>query len=470
MRVNLVNTVEKFSAFTAKLGKFSESKLVSFAFKIDGFDLLSTLNRLLTIPGPVFLFQCPDSKYAFIALDSILEISAKNQMNVSDSAKKFSRLKSGFISNWDDFNLESLPILCTSIKFDPVKTSEDWMDFNTVNIYIPSIIFYKNRGNTFGSYNFIYNEQSDIDFLKSNFSNRLKLIAENTEADSREIRKNDNYSFMEDEEQKNAWKIISVRAMEMISGGEVEKLVVSRPYRFGLKHNPYWSALLKELSDRFPDCYLFFLRRNQSVFFGSSPELFLKIFGNLAEVESVAGSAPRGGKYNSDEILESVLKSSSKNHKEHEYVTDFISNTLKKFSDKVIKREEKQIKKLENIQHLTTKITAELKSNTNHLELIDSLFPTPAVCGLPKEKAMSIIRMLEAHDRGLYSGLVGWMDFDGNCELAAAIRSTLVKNNFVTAYAGAGLINGSDPEDEFIETRLKLDTILSLFRTAHSTE
>jgi len=470
MRVNLVNTVEKFSAFTAKLGKSSESKLVSFAFKIDGFDLLSTLNRLIAIPGPVFLFQSPDSKYSFAALDTAMELSAKNQMKISDSAEIFNTLKNSFINNWDDFNLESLPIICTSVKFDPVKTSEDWIDFNAVNVYIPSLFLYKNRGNTSGSYNFIYNEQSDTDSIKTNFLNRLKLIAENTEDNTGGVKNNDDYNFADDEEQKNAWEIISGRAMEMISDGEAEKIVVSRAFSFGLKHKPDWAALLKELSDRFPDCYLFFIRQNQSVFFGSSPELFLKIFGNLAEVESVAGSAPRGGKYNSDEILESVLKASSKNHKEHVYVTDFISNILKKFSDKVIIREEKQIKKLENIQHLTTKITAELKSNTNHLELIDSLFPTPAVCGLPKEKAMSIIRKLEDHDRGLYSGLVGWMDFDGNCELAAAIRSTLVKNNFVTAYAGAGLINGSDPEEEFIETKLKLGTILSLFRTEHNEE
>ena len=79
---------------------------------------------------------------------------------------------------------------------------------------------------------------------------------------------------------------------------------------------------------------------------------------------------------------------------------------------------------------------------------------------------MEIIRNLEPHDRGLYSGLVGWMDFDGNCELAVAIRSTLVKNNKVTAYAGAGLVKDSNLEEEFVETKLKMEPILSLFKTA----
>jgi menaquinone-specific isochorismate synthase len=226
--------------------------------------------------------------------------------------------------------------------------------------------------------------------------------------------------------------------------------------------------LLEKLSHRFPDCYLFYLKKSKSHFFGSSPELFLKIFGKLAEVESVAGSAPRGERFESDEKLEHFLQSSSKNQKEHKYVTEFISDTLKEYSDKVIIKEEKSVKKLDNIQHLATKISAELKSDVQLLNIIEALFPTPAVCGLPKDEAMSILRKLETHDRGLYSGLIGWMDFEGNCELAVAIRSTLVKNNRVIAYAGAGLVTDSNLEEEFLETKLKLDPILSLFKSNNS--
>jgi len=80
-----------------------------------------------------------------------------------------------------------------------------------------------------------------------------------------------------------------------------------------------------------------------------------------------------------------------------------------------------------------------------------------------KDTAMELIRTLENHDRGLYSGLVGVFDFDGNCELAVTIRSALIKGNCVTAFAGAGLLKNSDPEEELLETNLKLNTILSLF-------
>jgi menaquinone-specific isochorismate synthase len=144
-------------------------------------------------------------------------------------------------------------------------------------------------------------------------------------------------------------------------------------------------------------------------------------------------------------------------------VTNFITDVLINFSNNVRVIEEKQIRKLDNIQHLITKISSELNSVKNLFELIDSLFPTPAVCGVPKEKALTLIRKLETHDRGLYSGLVGLLDFENNCELAVSIRSALVKDDQVTAFAGAGLVKKSDPKEEYLETNLKLNTILSLF-------
>jgi menaquinone-specific isochorismate synthase len=191
--------------------------------------------------------------------------------------------------------------------------------------------------------------------------------------------------------------------------------------------------------------------------------MFLKVSDKIAEVESVAGSAARGEKTESDYELEKFLKTSEKNHQEHVFVSDFITSILIKYSNNVRIIEEKQIRKLDNIQHLITRISAELNSKENLFELIDSLFPTPAVCGVQKESAMNLIRELEPHDRGLYSGLVGLADFEGNCELAVSIRSALVRDNKITAFAGAGLVKNSDPQEEYLETKLKLNTILSLF-------
>ncbi len=464
MRINLQNTLEKFSGFVKLLDVSAKKQLVSFAFKVDTFDVLSSIKSLTSVFNKVFLFKSPDSKYSFVALNTAIEISKSEQNKISEAAKNYEEFKSSFITNWSDIQLDSLPIICTAVKFDSIKKSDEWNDFEAINVFIPELAFYTNNGITYGCFNFFQNENSQFEQVHNHFLTQLTLVKDTIDAKKSESEKNNGYEILEDKNELSLWLETSGNAIEALSTGSIKKLVISRSHSFNLKHKPGWEELLSKLSHRFPDCYLFYLKQNDSHFFGSSPELFLKIFGNLAEVESVAGSAPRGGKFESDEMLEQYLQSSKKNHKEHEYVTDFISDILKKYSDKVIIKEEKRIKKLDNIQHLATKISAELKSDVQLLKIIDALFPTPAVCGLPKDEAMITIRKLEIHDRGLYSGLIGWMDFEGNCELAVAIRSTLIKNNKVTAYAGAGLVKDSNLEEEFIETKLKLDPILSLFK------
>jgi len=467
MRISIQNTLDKLDAFLQILDESVDEQLVSFAFKVDNFDVLSSINSLISISHETFLFQSPNSKYTLVALNTALILSNGEQNEISEAVAEYEHFKNGFINNWNELNLDSLPIICTAVKFDSIKKSDDWNDFEPINVFIPEFAFYSNSGNTFGCFNFI-SKALQGDQIRQRFLYQLSSIKDAVSAGIAVTEKNEGYRFFEDEEELNLWLKSSTKAIDVLSTGKVEKLVVSRTHNFKIKHKLNYEELLQKLSLRFPDCYLYYLKQGDSHFFGSSPELFLKIFGNLAEVESVAGSAPRGERYESDEILEQYLQSSKKNHKEHEYVTEFISATLKKYSDKVIIKEEKSVKKLDNIQHLATKISAELKSDVQFLNIIQALFPTPAVCGLPKDEAMSIIRTLETHDRGLYSGLIGWMDFEGNCELAVAIRSTLVKNNSVTAYAGAGLVKDSNPEEEFIETKLKLDPILTLFKSQNS--
>ncbi|MBT8387459.1 MAG: isochorismate synthase, partial [Ignavibacteria bacterium] len=217
------------------------------------------------------------------------------------------------------------------------------------------------------------------------------------------------------------------------------------------------------LEKKFPECYLFLNKSKKSYFFGVSPEKFISVNNGKIEVEAVAGSAPRSKRQPEDLNLENGLLLSRKNLKEHKYVSEFIINVLKEYSNNIQRSDNPEIKKLDNIQHLITKVSAELKAKDKLFELIEALYPTPAVCGVPKNDAIGYIRQLENYDRGLYSGLIGWLDFMGNCNFSVTIRSALVKGKEITAYAGAGIVEDSNPDEEFIETQLKLKPILMLF-------
>jgi len=463
MKINSENILNEFAAFTKTLKEFKGPKLISFAFQLEQFDALSLINNLNEHFDDIFFFRSPNNRLTTIGINSANEITSIKTSDFSSLTDNYKYLTKNVISNFESLNISSPPIICCTAKFDSVKSSKLWSDFVSLRIYLPEFLISFEANSVLGYFNFTLNNRNSYDEISDTFASYLNIFSndDNDVILLSGIRPSISSSTNQDAE-KN-WDDIINEALRELKKGIVNKLVLSRAHSFKPDAAIIWSEFLNELYNRFPDCYLFLIKKNNSIFFGSSPEMFLKVSGNIAEVESVAGSAPRGAKSESDVELEQLLRTSEKNHQEHLIVSDFISEILISYSNNVRIIEEKQIRKLDNIQHLITKISAELISKEKLFYLIDSLFPTPAVCGVPKEKAMHLIRKFESHDRGLYSGLVGIMDFEGNCEMAVSIRSALFRENTVTAFAGAGLVPNSDPEEEFNETTLKLNTILSLF-------
>ena len=462
MRKIYENILADFEDFIKISPVSNNSVLCSFAFQFENTDWLSFVTKVINDHSDISFFKTANNQQANIGVNSAVSLHTPYSNKFSSVSKNFDRWGKCLINNWGKFNKYTAPMIFCSAKFDANNSSSLWEEFNPIRIYIPEFIIEIDDNKAFGYFNFVPEEKFNKDSLSSKLQTYLGSMIEPIRRKPDTSTIISSLSF-DDAENFSYWTDTFQKALKFLDKEEINKLVLSRTFNLKIENSINWHIILAELHQRFPDCYLFLLKKNDSIFFGSSPEMFLKVSGNKAEVESVAGSAARGLQTESDKELEKFLKTSEKNHKEHIIVSDFISDILIKYSNNVHVIEEKQIRKLDNIQHLITRISAELNSGINTFELIDSLFPTPAVCGVPKEKAMQIIKNLETHDRGLYSGLVGIFDFEKNCEIAVAIRSALVKENLVTAFAGAGIIKDSDMKEEFLEIKLKLGTILSLF-------
>jgi menaquinone-specific isochorismate synthase len=463
MKINSEIILKDFSAFTKTFVRIPDQHLISYSFPLENFDAVKVIDQLNEIYNDIFFFRVPKNKLTITGLNSTLELASGKSSNFHSVYDQFNYWKKNYSTNWNGLNFGCIPIICCSAKFDPSKSTPLWNDFESLRIYIPEFIFSFQNGQATGFYNFILHNKKSIEDISNSFIAYLNKIEELTEELSEKTSPKMKSTLTAGEEEIKDWKHSFKKASTILKAGDVDKLVLSRTYGFTLDNPISWSVLLNKLFQRFSDCYLFFTKRKSSFFFGSSPEMFLKVSGSTAEVESVAGSAPRGEGFETDQQFERLLQTSEKNHREHLFVSEFISEILIHYSDNVRIIEEKQIRKLDNIQHLITRISAELNSKNKLFDLIDSLYPTPAVCGVPKELALNSIRKLESHDRGLYSGLIGLMNFEGECELAVTIRSALLKNNIVMAFAGAGLVKDSNSDDELFETNLKLNTILSLF-------
>jgi menaquinone-specific isochorismate synthase len=115
---------------------------------------------------------------------------------------------------------------------------------------------------------------------------------------------------------------------------------------------------------------------------------------------------------------------------------------------------------LANVHHLHTPISANLPESVHILDLVGRLHPTPAVGGAPQAPALAAIARLESFPRGLYAGPQGWVDHRGGGEFFVGLRSALIDGRTATAYAGAGIVAGSEPEKEFAETELKFKALI----------
>jgi menaquinone-specific isochorismate synthase len=252
-----------------------------------------------------------------------------------------------------------------------------------------------------------------------------------------------------------AWNGNVVTCLETFKRGDAEKVVLARQSDYLLDDSVRPLSLLRAIGLGTPNSYHYCFQPMEGVaFVGASPERLYRRDGTRIETEALAGTRPRGATPEEDARLGEELLASDKEQREHAHVSRAIARVL---SDRCTRIEEgtPHLLRLGHYQHLLTPVLAELRGAIDDWTLLRDLHPTPAVGGVPRAAAVDQIRTLEDFDRGWYTGPIGWIDRDG-AEFAVAIRSALVKGRSVSVYTGAGIVPGSDPDDEWRELENKL--------------
>ena len=247
-----------------------------------------------------------------------------------------------------------------------------------------------------------------------------------------------------------------------IRAGELEKTVLAREVTVDAPaaHDP--AALHGALRELFPACFCFCVGSSEGAFCGASPELLVRRRGAGAATVALAGSARRSADPSVDDHLGEQLLRSDKERIEHRIVARRIERALRPHSVWVEAAREPELVKVANIQHMATPIRAQLAEPRSAMELAESLHPTPAVGGEPRDRALAAIDELEDMDRGWYAGPVGWMDAAEDGEFCVALRSALLRDRRAHLFAGGGIVADSDPAAELAETEVKLGAILPL--------
>ncbi len=249
-------------------------------------------------------------------------------------------------------------------------------------------------------------------------------------------------------------------AVEEIKAGEAFQIVVSQ--RFEVDTTADALDIYRVLRLTNPSPYMYLLRLDDFDIVGSSPEALVTVKGTTAVTHPIAGSKPRGATPTEDAALEAELLGDPKERAEHVMLVDLGRNDLGRVCQPgtVEVVEFMEVRRYSHIMHLESTVTGSIAPECTALDVVLAAFPAGTLSGAPKVRAMEIIDDLEVSRRGLYGGVVGYLDFAGDADAAIAIRTALLRNGVAYVQAGGGIVADSDPATEDQETQNKAAAVV----------
>lgn len=257
------------------------------------------------------------------------------------------------------------------------------------------------------------------------------------------------------------WKLLVRRVLDAIAAGSFDKLVLARQLVLDFDRSVPVAPMLASLLDQDPVGAVFGAQVWGRWFVGRTPECLLHLHGERVDTHGLAGSVPRDPDPVRDAQLSRYLQTDPKLEREHVIVAEVVRHTLQRFFRDVRTDVADTVLRIADIQHRQTRISAARpRSTPDLLRLAGALHPTPAVGGFPATPALRCLTAIEPFDRGWYAAPIGWIDADGGGELAVAIRSATISGASAVVYGGCGIVEGSDPDAEYDETRVKMRQML----------
>lgn len=448
------------------------AQYLSVSISIPVVDVLAVLEQSNSNDGFQYYWEKPNDDISFVAIGTLERIIAKGDNRFKLSSSRGKELLSR-VHHFSGVKHSNAAVhLFGGFSFFDDKPTQNWEPYNSASFTLPIWMIIREGEFCVLTFSIPVNEFTTFEDAFSQLLNKLGEIEHVCQAEQYRVAPETKLKVEVEvpafgsKEHENWINSIDI-AKSKIQSGEFEKVVLARELTFKLNREISATHILNRLRFQYPDCYSFLIRQNSdSSFIGSTPERLASFNSQFVLTEGLAGSTSRGKTASEDAVLEYELLHSKKDIKEHEIVRDAIEENLQVYSNKISHPTSPKIKKLSNVQHLFTPITAIIKDGASKTEVLKTLHPTPAVGGFPREEAVSFIKNIENFDRGWYAAPIGWINASGNGEFIVAIRSGLIKNNEVRFFAGCGIVEDSDPEKEWEETNLKFIPMISALEYA----
>ena len=262
-------------------------------------------------------------------------------------------------------------------------------------------------------------------------------------------------SHFKSEFSKEAFLYAVERCKRYIYDGDCMQVVLSQRLSIPFRAHPL--DLYRALRGLNPSPYMYHLNLHDFYIVGSSPEILTRLDDDEVTVRPIAGTRPRGNSKAEDKALEKELLADPKELAEHLMLIDLGRNDVGRVSEtgSVELTDKMIVERYSHVMHIVSNVTGRIKQGMNALNLLRATFPAGTLSGAPKIRAMEIIDELEPVKRGIYSGAVGYLSWNGNMDTAIAIRTAIIKDQKLHIQAGAGIVADSIPELEWEETMSK---------------
>ena len=466
LRYNQHNLEQLFLSHQATLEGQNQSTIVSLYQIIPEVDTLSVLECLtsennsdLSQNKTYFYWENKANREAVLGYGMTESCQLNIESRFRDSKKFVNNCFQKLTKvNHDDSSTSSPHVFCGFTFFS--ETNQLKFPFPSAFAFLPKLEIIKQKEKQILILNLLIDYQTDIKKLVHQTMANLKLITKIKTYQNLDKPIKIPVNLMNKYEIGQGFKSSVASVLESIEANDFEKLVLASALDLSSFHDISIINCLRNLRNNHPDCYIFAINNGENnCFLGASPERLISLKNNQLLSDALAGSIARGNTKREDYYLAQHLLKSSKERREHQVVIEFIVQRLISLglSPQISPL---KVLKLSNIQHLWTPIYTQLSPNIHPLEVVAELHPTPAVSGFPTEVTCQEIKRYESFERGFYAAPLGWIDYNGNSEFIVGIRSALISGNQARLYAGAGIVEGSEPDKELAEIQLKFQGLL----------
>lgn len=262
------------------------------------------------------------------------------------------------------------------------------------------------------------------------------------------------------------WKAKVNQAVQVIQKDSLDKLdkvVLARELIAEIDGPIDSRIVLRNLAKEYPGTWVY----SNNGLIGATPELLIRLNNSMVVSRVLAGTISKTGDDSKDLALAASLARSSKDLEEHEYAVRSVADALAPFCSSTNVPDAPFVLHLSNVMHLATDVTGAIKEGHKIVDIfsiLSKLHPSAAVCGTPTDMASELIKKIEGINRGRYAGPVGWVDAKGDGEQGLALRCGFIDGSKIHAFAGCGIVAGSDADHEVAESQAKFLPIINALR------